>query len=354
MTDTKSDRVIESTTFQDFEPRTVVFATNLQSQYVISYLAQQKYLAGVIVPDPSELGEQAIEASHLVTQLQQAGIPFQCCCKEKLSIIHQQLTSWQVNLGVIVGFPHILPKELLHFFTNNIFNFHAAKLPEYPGPRPLYWQIRNKEKETALVLHRVEQQVDSGNIVAQRLVPINELDTLASLTNRVAQETPSLLAELIDALVMTSKPPNDDEQNRVNDIAQEHKGLPKQRVGVDYARRPTSQDYIIDMNSMTAPEISAMSRAGNGLPPSALIYIKNMPVNVMQASPVNYPTYGTKPGTIVYIGEPEGLIVCVKDGAIRLDILANAEGIYSGLVFAEYFHLDAGEALSSVSSSLLK
>jgi methionyl-tRNA formyltransferase len=337
-----------------FLPKVVVFATNLQAQYVIAYLSQKQYLAGVIVPDPSELGEQAIEANQLVMQLQQSGIPFQCCCQEKLTLIDQQLAAWQVNLGVIVGFPYILPKMLIEFFVGNIFNFHAAKLPKYPGPRPLYWQIRQQEKETAITLHRAELKVDSGNIIVQRIIAINELDTLASLTHKIAHQTPSLLIELIDALVITGELPSDYQQTNIAVMRAEQKDLLNEYAAIDYARRPTSQDYTVDFNEMSAAEISAMARAGNGLSYSALIHIKNIPVNIMQATPVDYPTYGTKPGTVLFIGEPEGLIVGVKGSALRLDILACTEGIFSGLAFAEYFHLDAGEVLSSTSVSLLK
>lgn len=343
------------------KPKVVVFAASMGCQYVLASLSQQHILAGVILPDPSELGNRALEAHNLAAQLKQADIPFQYCCKAKLPLIHQQLQAWQVNLGVILGYPHILPTELLDYFATSsnlgLYNIHASKLPLYPGPSPIYWQIRNGEKDTAVVLHRVEQQVDSGNLVAIRPLVITALDTLLSLTNRIAVETSALLQDLLDALKTTGKPSLDIPQQHTSsadqDIVSNQQAHGIDKAALKYARKPTEQDYQVDFSTMSAQQISAMCRAGNSLPYSAVIYVHNVPVNLVQASPVDTPTYGTEPGTVVFIGDSEGLIVSTKSGALRLDVIATAEGIFNGQTFAEYFRLNAGTQLvPSLSLSL--
>ncbi|NRB42156.1 MAG: bifunctional polymyxin resistance protein ArnA [Pseudomonadales bacterium] len=330
------------------KPKVVVFACSGFALQVIHFLFQNKQLAGVILPDPAELGAGASEVNILAAQLQQMGVDFECCCKGKLPLICQKLDEWQVNLGLIVTFPHKLPVEIITYFELGVFNLHASNLPKYPGANPIYWQIRNQETETAVVLHRAEKTVDSGNIVAERSVPIEALDTLPSLSNRLAYESSLLVADFLDALVENGKPNKDEAQAR-NDIDSDI-NLP----GLYKASRPNQQDFDIDFTAMEAEEISAICRAGNGQPYGAVIYIKNVPVNVFQATPVDYQTYGTKPGTIIFIGDPEGLIVSVKEGALRLDVLGSADGVFSGLAFAERFQLDAGEQLLSASHSPLK
>lgn len=323
-------------------PRVVVFAASLFAQNVLAYLAQEKHLVGVILPDPSELGGSGGEANKLAHQLQQAAIPFQMCCKAKLPLICQQLNAWGSRLGVVATFPYILPDEILDFYSEpkraGIFNLHASNLPDYAGPSPVYWQLRDRKTETSMVLHRVEKKVDSGNIVAAQNVAIAPLDTLSSLSNRLAYESAGLTAQLIDSIISSGKPPKD---------------IPQiERANSCVAPRPSIDDYTIHFDSMSAEEISAMCRAGNGLSYGAIITINNVSLNLMQSTPVDFQTFGTKPGTIIFIGEPEGVIVCVKNGALRLDILACVDGIYTGLTFAERFHLDAGSAFDA--SSLLK
>ena len=323
-------------------PKVVVFASSIFSQNILMYLMEKKYLVGIILPDPSELGVGAIGVDSLAAQLKNAGIPYQCCCEKKLPLIVEQLDAWQASLGIVATYPHILPAEILDYFGGGrlgIYNVHASNLPDYVGPCPVYWQIRNNEKSAKIVLHRVERQVDSGDIVASHIVEIDPLDTLPSLTNRLAYESCRLVAELLESIDANGCPP---------------KGLPQKKcTDSRMAPRANLSDYRVDFDLMGAEEISAMCRAGNGLPYGAVISVNDVDINVVQATPVDRKTYGTKPGTIIFIGEPEGLIVCVNGGALRLDILAGVDGIYSGLTFAERFHLDAG-VIFNASSSLKK
>ena len=104
---------------------------------------------------------------------------------------------------------------------------------------------------------------------------------------------------------------------------------------------------------MTALEISALCRASNAQPNGAWCHIHKVPIHVMQAMPVERQHYGVEPATILAIGEAEGLVVSTLEGALRLDILACADGVFSGFTFAERFQLDVGMTLSSVSSQTL-
>ena len=70
-------------------------------------------------------------------------------------------------------------------------------------------------------------------------------------------------------------------------------------------------------------------------------------VGLLQATVVEHPAYGVPAGTVLHIGEPEGVIVASKGGALRLDILTITEGIFTGLAFAERFGLDAGVAFEN-------
>lgn len=335
-------------------PRVVVFASSVFVQNVLAYLSQEGMLAGVVLPDPSELGAESGEVNSIAAQLQCAGVPFQMCCKEKLPLIVQQLDAWNANVGVIATYPHILPEEIIHYFSSEkspsntclsrdeavsscfgLYNLHASKLPDYAGPNPIYWQIRNCEKETAMVLHRAEKEPDSGNICCEKILPIHSLDTLASLTNRLAYEAAGLVSSLVESLITSGKPPQDTPQ--------------KEKAKTFFSHRTSMENSAVNFNDMDAGEISAMCRAGNGLVCGAIVTINDVTINVMQATPVERETYGTKPGTIVFIGDPEGLIVCVKNGALRLDILSGPDGIYSGFAFAERFHLDAGSCFSELS-----
>jgi methionyl-tRNA formyltransferase len=77
---------------------------------------------------------------------------------------------------------------------------HPALLPRYRGSHPLWWALHNHETEAGITLYRLDAGIDTGPIVAQRVVPIVDGDTFRSLYRRTVAEIPAMLAELRDAI----------------------------------------------------------------------------------------------------------------------------------------------------------
>ena len=321
-----------------FKGKVVVFSGGSFALPIIDLLASSKKLAGVIVPDPGELNETAIEVHNLIAQLRGANIPFVICRRQCHDSLLSQLDKWRAELGIIATYPHILPDDLLNYFPFGVFNLHGSLLPAYRGPMPLYWQIRNREKETGIVLHKAETVPDTGNIVVSRKIPIHPYDTLQSLGNQLSYLSCEAVIELVEEITKMDSAPHGSPQIALAEELSE-------KVGRCYAKRPTAIDGRIDCDAMHADEISAMCRAGAGQSYAATLTIKGAPITVLQATAVDHPTYGVKPGVVLFVGEPEGLIICTKDSALRLDVLAGVDGVFGGVAFAERFQIDAGMQL---------
>jgi methionyl-tRNA formyltransferase len=97
---------------------------------------------------------------------------------------------------------------------------------------------------------------------------------------------------------------------------------------------------------MGAKQIVDMARAGNPVFNGCVIRLGQTPLSLLQASVVDYPTYGVTPGTICHSGEPDGVIVATADGALRLDVMANMDGVFSANAFVERFQISAGMTFS--------
>lgn len=310
-----------------------VFAASAYALPAISFLLQQDRLAGVIVPDPGEMTHGANEVSGFLYQLRQANIRFEVCCRENLPLIPSALQAWQSHLAIVITFPHKLPLPLIQSYSLGCYNIHASKLPAYPGPNPIYWQIRHQQQETGVVALRMTEELDAGDIVAVREIPIDPLDTYLCLGNRLAYESSLVVGEIV---------------NKIDESGKALDGITQQKLlkPAFWSRRLNDDDCEVDFDKMTAAEISAVCRAGNGLNNAAVTYYKGVPVNILEATPVDYPTYGTGPGTILMVAEPEGVIVCAgSNSALRLDVLACNDGVFSGRAFAERFQMDAGRQL---------
>ena len=198
------------------------------------------------------------------------------------------------------------------------------------GPMPLYWLICRGESHGEAVLMRASDNGDKGVIVARQQYQIDPLDTYKLLENKVAQMAAQCVMSFVDASV------------------NENTSLLADKVPGETAltHLPNEQDLVVNFGQMTSIQIADMARAGNPVFSGCTIYLGQTPLSLMQATAIKYPTYGVEPGTICHTGEPDGVVVATKDGALRLDVIANMDGVFSGCAFVERFQVSAGMSFS--------
>ena len=78
------------------------------------------------------------------------------------------------DLVICLGFPWLMPQEALDVPRLGAINVHPSKLPLYRAPIPLPWAVRNGETEIAMTVHRMDATYDTGPILAQAPVPVDE------------------------------------------------------------------------------------------------------------------------------------------------------------------------------------
>lgn len=105
-----------------------------------------------------------------------------------------------VELVVLAGFMRVLKSTILQAFPRRIINLHPSLLPKFPGREAWAQALAAGEKVTGCTVHFVDAGVDSGEIIAQREVPILPNDTPATLHERIQlaerELFPAVLAEL--------------------------------------------------------------------------------------------------------------------------------------------------------------
>ncbi len=105
------------------------------------------------------------------------------------------------DLFVVVAF-RILPKEVYTIPKKGTFNLHGSLLPKYRGAAPIQWAIINGEKETGVTTFFLEDKVDTGNIILQEKIAINDEDDFGSLHDKmmmIGADVVLRTIELIDA-----------------------------------------------------------------------------------------------------------------------------------------------------------
>lgn len=78
------------------------------------------------------------------------------------------LGGYRLDLLVVYGFNWRLPAAVLRTPRSGVINIHSSLLPKYRGPAPVLWAIRNGDAEIGLTVHRMDEQFDTGPILAQR------------------------------------------------------------------------------------------------------------------------------------------------------------------------------------------
>lgn len=111
-------------------------------------------------------------------------VPLERVAKVNAPAFVATLRARQVDLIVSMACPQMLKGEILSVPDRGAINIHGALLPDYQGLLPSFWVLANGEAYSGVTIHYMDEQIDHGDIIAQRPVPIEEDDTVHSLVKR--------------------------------------------------------------------------------------------------------------------------------------------------------------------------
>ena len=111
----------------------------------------------------------------------------------------QDLKDLHIDLIVVVAFK-MLPKVVWQIPTIGTINIHASLLPQYRGAAPINWAIINGEKQTGVTSFIINEVIDTGNILLQKSVPIDEDETAGTLHDKLQESGSQFLLETLKLL----------------------------------------------------------------------------------------------------------------------------------------------------------
>ncbi len=109
----------------------------------------------------------------------------------------RMLRDAHVELVVLAGFMRVLKAPMLEAFPHRIINLHPSRLPKFPGLQAWKQALAAGEQVTGCTVHYVDAGVDSGEIIAQREVPVLPNDTPETLHARIQEQERQLYPEVI-------------------------------------------------------------------------------------------------------------------------------------------------------------
>ncbi|XP_075476920.1 phosphoribosylglycinamide formyltransferase, chloroplastic-like [Primulina tabacum] len=144
--------------------------------------AREKGIPVLIFPKPKD-AQEGLSAEDLVTTLR----------------------SYRVDLVLLAGYLKLIPAELIRAFPKSMLNIHPSLLPAFGG-KGYYGMkvhkavIASGARYSGATIHFVDEQYDTGRILAQRVVPVLAYDTPEELAERILHEEHKLYVEVVSAL----------------------------------------------------------------------------------------------------------------------------------------------------------
>ena len=216
------------------------------------------------------------------------------------------LESYGADVIVVAAYGKILPKAVLDLPRFGCVCVHASLLPKYRGAAPIQWAIINGETETGVSIMRMDEGIDTGDVVSRTRVDITPDETYGSLYPRLAQAG---AAAVIDAL----------KQLENGAAVFEKQG----EAGACYAPMIKNETCVIDWNKSDGqiinliralnPEPGAVSAAGG--------------IKIWKAEPAEVAEShkNTIPGEIIYV-DKRGPAVKTAGGAVLVTELQAGGG----------------------------
>jgi methionyl-tRNA formyltransferase len=110
------------------------------------------------------------------------------------------LASCAPDLVVCMGFPWRIPVDALEVPPLGWLNGHPSLLPRHRGPVPMAWAIRAGEEEIGISFHRMDADLDTGPLLAQRRIALGDYVEPQELYGRLGPEVIAVLREALDRL----------------------------------------------------------------------------------------------------------------------------------------------------------
>jgi methionyl-tRNA formyltransferase len=236
----------------------------------------------------SEQAYKAIWSSSVEELAQERGIPVHLTEKvdaETIDLVKRA----EPDVIVVNSWYTRMPPELYSLPPHGTLNLHDSLLPKFTGFSPVLWALISGESESGLTVHRMDDGLDTGDILVQKSLPIGPTDTGTELVIRAMELIPAALAEALSALESGTAV-----------------WRPQNKVERTYFHKRSQRDSLIDW-SWPAEDLERFVRALSEPYPRAFTFYRGERIEVLDAR-VSEARYGGTRGRVI-VQEGGGTVV---------------------------------------------
>ena len=264
-------------------------------------LAESGFRVRLVVTQPDRPRGRGQQLAPSPVKARAQALGFSVIQPEKIKVndaLRAQLASLEPAAIVIVGYGRIVPPWMLALAPLGNINLHASLLPKYRGAAPIQWAIANGETATGVTTMRINEGLDTGDILMQKEVAIAPDDTAVTLAPRLAAIGAELMVETLRGLEAGTIQPQPQDHSRATLAPL----LKKEDGRADFAR--------------TAQEIANRLRGFQPWP-GVFTTFRGKQLSLCAAAPLETARAGLEPGALAVEGE-RLLAGCGQSAALEL------------------------------------
>lgn len=239
------------------------------------------------------------------------------------------LRKYQADIIVVVAFGQILPCEILAMPKYGCVNVHASLLPKYRGAAPIQWAVINGERVTGVTTMRMDEGLDTGDMIMKEEVELVPEETGGSLFDRLAQTGAELCVRTLEAIQDGTAVyiPQDHE-------AATHTTMIKKELGeMDWSR--------------PAKELECLIRGLNPWP-SAYTHLNGKTLKIWKAMVVAQEMEKGEPGVVTAV-EKDRIVVQTGEGQLALlEVQMEGKKRMATDAFLRGFSVDVGNKFGHI------
>lgn len=290
--------------------------------------AGHEVTAVVTQPDRQKGRGREVQYSPVKECALSYGIPVLQPLKIKEKDAVEELRKYPADIFVVAAFGQLLSEEILNMPRLGCINIHASLLPAYRGAAPIQWCVINGEEKTGVTIMQMAKGMDTGDILLQKEVVLDEKETGGSLFDRLMETGAELIVEVLPKI----------EAGELTPVVQ------KEELAT-YAGKITKDMGNIDFTK-AAVTIERLIRGLNPWP-SAFTHYKGKILKIWEADVVSECANAENPvpGTVIAM-DKESFTLATGEGALRIRSLQpEGKKRMSCAEFMRGYEIKVGEAL---------
>ena len=204
----------------------------------------------------------------------------------------------------MLGFPTKIPTTKIGKNLANFYNIHFGLLPNYKGPSPVFWQLKENQAHIGLCIHSVTDKLDSGPVVWEKQIE-NQLFYNYQVVHQLLAQT------AIEGILMLAQAYNQKQPIKI---------IPNTNRINRYLKKPAAKDIIIEWKSMDADTVAALVRACNPWNKGAICLFKQQQLNILSCNTTYLQNVVIEPGKFVEI-DKQIFAGCANNTSVQIEAI---------------------------------